>query len=207
MACNRSRHEAHYRTASAAIAPSQLLFSRNASIQRPWEFQAIDNAGTALPDSPRIAGVIAKFRLPVSYGAVDRRDLARHIGDLWTQPERTKLAHQYAFALSITGFQVWFNREALNEVAICVADRNDKIHISLKQFFVIFRQMGLGPIVSLPNFIDALHFAASEESIGLQLADCASFLIKRHLMDRPNSEEFYEIIEPCLCVDSESALR
>jgi hypothetical protein len=117
------------------------------------------------------------------------------------------LAHQYAFALSITGFQVWFNREALNEVAICVADRNDKIHISLKQLFVIFRQMGLGPIVSLPNFIDALHFAASEESIGLQLADCASFLIKRHLMDRPNSEEFYEIIEPCLCVDSESALR
>jgi hypothetical protein len=56
------------------------------------------------------------------------------------------------------------------------------------------------------NFVDAVHFASRKESIGLQLADAAAFVIKRHLMGKDNTEEFYKIIEPHLCVYPDSAL-
>jgi len=127
------------------------------------------------------AGIIAKYKLPVSFGAVNRKDFAEKLKDR-TPADRIGLAHQFAFGLSVTGLQGWFNRNAADEVAICVADRNDKVQMSLKQLFAMMRTIPLGhPVVSLFNFVDALHFAASEESIGLQLADIAAFFIKRHL--------------------------
>jgi len=157
-----------------------------------------------------IAGAIPKYDLPVSYGAVDRRRFAKEpicqlIGR--KAPNRIKLAHNVAFGLSVMGLQRWFNRSAADEVGVCVADRNDKTQASLKAVFQMMRHFPLNPpLVTLSNFVDALHFTASRESIGLQLADVAAFFVKRHLMQKADSEEFYKIIEPQLCVAPADAL-
>jgi hypothetical protein len=155
------------------------------------------------------AGLIDKYKLPVSYAAVTRDFIAEKLPNAGPKA-RTNLAQQWSFASCAIGFQGWFNREAdaSNEVAICVADRKEKLEPSFKRLYQLLRLEGAGgsPFLTLFNFIDALHFAASEESIGLQIADCASFLIKRHLMGKENTEEFYKIIEAHLCVKPESAM-
>ncbi len=124
------------------------------------------------------------------------------------------MARQWALDSCVLGFQGWFNRSDSNEVAICIADRAHKLEPTLKKGFATLRRAGLSyeglpnnPLLTLFNFIDALHFADSAESVGLQLADCAAFVIKRHLMSKSDSEEFYKIIEPHLVIYSaDSAL-
>ncbi|MGO9058938.1 MAG: DUF3800 domain-containing protein [Candidatus Binataceae bacterium] len=142
--------------------------------------------------------IIVHFELPISYGAVSRADLAGRLPDV-KPTDRKKWAHEMAFILCAYGFQGWFHREHGDEVAICVADRIEekRLPASLKKEFTALRQRGLPPhpLVMLFNFVDALHFAASEESIGLQLADAAAFVIKRHLMGKADTEEFYKLID------------
>ena len=156
-----------------------------------------------------LAGLIDRYELPVSYAAVTRGFVAEKLPHA-KPAARMRLAQQFSFASCAIGFQGWFNRTpgVGDEVAICVADRKEKLEPSLKRLYQLLRMEGLGgsPFLTLNNFIDALHFAASEESIGLQIADCAAFLIKRHLMGKKNTEEFYKIIEHRLCVDPDSAM-
>jgi hypothetical protein len=66
---------------------------------------------------------------------------------------------------------------------------------------------GLGGsiLMGLPNFVDALHFASLEESIGLQQADAAALVIKRQLMGKPDPDGLYAILKPCLVVNPVSA--
>jgi Protein of unknown function (DUF3800) len=157
--------------------------------------------------------IIAKLDLPVSYGAITREPIVKTLSS-WKVERRTSMARQWALDSCVLGFQGWFNRTGSNEVAICIADRAHKLEPTLRKGFASLRRVGLGylgmpadPLLTLFNFIDALHFADSAESIGLQLADCAAFFIKRHLMGKSDSEEFYRIIEPHLVIYSaESAL-
>ena len=80
--------------------------------------------------------------------------------------------------------------------------------LTLKQDYAAQRRYPLpnNPLIMLFNFVDALHFAASEESIGLQLADSAAFIIKRHLMGKSNTEDLYKMIECRLVCELDSAL-
>ncbi len=154
--------------------------------------------------------LIDRFKLPISYGAISRRKIL----ELWPKSkslDRVHLAHQAAFDLCLTGFQLWFNRGPFgDEVAICVAAKNDAKNrqLHLKQIYQSERMQGLPgqPFTMLFNFVDALHFAAPSESFGLQLADIATFIIKRHLMRKDDTEEFYEILKPLLVCDPVSAL-
>jgi hypothetical protein len=152
-------------------------------------------------------GIIVQYDLPISYGAVTRRDFAKAL-PRWKPARRVSFSHQMAFTLCAMGFQGWFFNKAADEVAICVADRNEQTQLSLKENFVFLREQGLpaNPILALFNFVDALHFAASQESIGLQLADSVAFVIKRHLMGKASTEEFYKLIEPQIVCDPVSAL-
>jgi Protein of unknown function (DUF3800) len=145
--------------------------------------------------------------LPISYGAVNRTVFTKYLPK--EKPKaRTTYAHQIAFSLCTMGLQGWFNREHGDEVAICVADQNDAMKLTLKQDYTAQRRYPLpnNPLIMLFNFVDALHFAASEESIGLQLADSAAFIIKRHLMGKSNTEDLYKMIECRLVCELDSAL-
>jgi hypothetical protein len=151
--------------------------------------------------------IIDDFALPVSYCAIRRTDIARMVPNT-TPKERTDWCNRTAFISCAMGLQGWFNREHGDEVAICVADRNDPLEVSLKMDYAAIRREPFPnhPLIMLFNFVDAVHFASRRESIGLQLADAAAFAIKRHLMGKENTEEFYKIIEPRLCVWPKSAL-
>ena len=93
---------------------------------------------------------------------------------------------------------------------MAVAEKTDlkNMQLFLKQQFAFQRRLKQPDFMFLIlfNFIDALHFAARNESVGLQLADSVAFVIKRHLMAKADSEEFYKLIEPCLVCKPESAL-
>jgi hypothetical protein len=68
------------------------------------------------------------------------------------------MARQMAFNSCVFGFQGWFNRQpADDEVAICIADRAEKLERSLKKGFATLRRTGLptNPLVTHFNFIDA----------------------------------------------------
>jgi hypothetical protein len=152
--------------------------------------------------------LFGRFKLPISYGAVDRAKL-HGAAVINSKPKnRTLLAHNMALHLCAEGFQGWFYREARDEVAICVAERNEERQLTLKQNFAVLRNYGIqnDPLTMLHNFIDALHFAGSEESIGLQLADSVAFMVKRHLMGKTDSEEFYNSITPQLVCTPKGAL-
>lgn len=153
---------------------------------------------------------IKMFKLPISYGAVTREKLRESLPG-WKSEHRTHLAHQMAFTLCAMGFQGWFNRGPFSdEVAICVADKNDAKNrqLHLKQDFAKLRNEGVpeAPFGVYYNFVDALHFAALSESIGLQLADTIAFLIKRHLMGKEDTEELYQELHPLLVCEPDSAL-
>jgi hypothetical protein len=173
-------------------------------------FQGQLSAETRFQILRQLAELIAYFKLPVSYGAVTRSELRKQFGH--RKKELTLLrAHQLAFVLCSKGLERWMNRWAMDEVAICVADTANKSETSLKELFRFLRDFfgnkgaGLDDLL-WTHFIDALHFAGLRESIGLQLADCVAFLVKRHLMNKDDTEEFYDIIKPCLVCDSTEAV-
>jgi hypothetical protein len=171
------------------------------------KFKGLLSAETRFALLRELLKIIADFKLPVSYAAVRRADIARAVPKT-TPKERTEWSNRTAFISCAMGLQGWFNREHQDEVAICVADRNDPLEASLKLDYRAIRREPFPnhPLVMLFNFVDAVHFASREESIGLQLADGAAFAIKRHLMGKEDTEEFYKIIEPHLCVYPDSAL-
>jgi hypothetical protein len=73
--------------------------------------------------------IISDFKLPVSYCAIRRADIARAVPNT-TAKERTDWCNRSAFISCAMGLQGWFNREHDDEVAICVADRNDPLEAS-----------------------------------------------------------------------------
>jgi hypothetical protein len=155
-----------------------------------------------------VTQIIEKYKLPICYGAIRRSDLTARYPDL-KDSIRLSVAHQAAFDLCLRGFQNWFMREHPDEMAIAVADKVEerKLPSALKRLFATLRTHGLGdPFFILSNFVDALHFAFLSESIGLQLADVVSFIIRRHLMQETDTEELYKILEPLLVCEPSSAL-
>jgi len=153
--------------------------------------------------------LIARLELPVSYGAMPRLEVVKR----WSHKkpaERTKISHYFAFVLCAIGFQEWFEQERADEVAISVAAKIEerKLPSDLKHAYRTLRTLGIPgqPRRMLANFVDALHFAAPKESVGLQLADAVAFTIKRHLMGKEDTEELYEIIRPCIVCKPENAM-
>ncbi len=116
-------------------------------------------------------------------------------------------AHNFAFNDATRKADFILRHLAPTEVGICFADdtlfqRKDWLRTTLS----FFRKTGLAgdPSGRMDHLVDTLYFAASHESVGLQLADAASFLIKRHLMGKTDSEPFYKLIKPCVMLGSES---
>ncbi len=156
-----------------------------------------------------VVETIKLFKLPISYGAVRREKIWEQLPTLKSE-ERTHFAHQLAFVSCALGFQGWFSRGPFDEVAICVVEKNDAKNrqLHLKQNFAKLRTEGWinVPFGVLFNFVDALHFARSSESIGLQLADTVAFLVKRHLMGKEDTEALYQELHPLLVCDPDQAM-
>jgi Protein of unknown function (DUF3800) len=119
------------------------------------------------------------FKLPIIYGAIDKAKHHRKYAIPFD-------AHDLAFMLFAERVDDWLASNAPFEVCILIADetkRDTIIKSSLRQY----RKEGI-PIGhpkkprKLHNIADAIYFANSKDTWGLQVADFCNFFIKRHLI-------------------------
>jgi hypothetical protein len=140
----------------------------------------------------RFLALLPNNDIPVKYSAIDRAGLKR------ANPEMAGMELGLAYLMVLSSVEFWFQQNAPHEVGLCIGDEN-KIKTPIKR---LLRQYRKEPLVreiiesQLRHLIDTVWFNRSEESLGLQLADACSFLIKRHLMKKTDSVAFYKIIEP-----------
>jgi len=168
------------------------------------EFKGLLSRETRFAIIREVLGIMAIHKLPVAYGAVTKDAV---LGSLRIRKAKQSFAHELAFLVCVKNVQCWFRDEAPSEVGMGVAATVDT-YLSLKRTFSSFRRPNVPTNADfvLHNLVDALHFTEAKESIGLQLADAAAFVIKRHLMGKANTDAFYEIIKPLLTCKPESAL-
>jgi hypothetical protein len=145
----------------------------------------------------RIFGVLIKYRIPIFYGAVDRRGLINY----QKQPtipnqDRTATSYDIAFAecLGRLDSAAWtFTDERL----LWIADRSDSqrepatksglAFYQSQQVTAISRQLGKSEDLGRISVADTIYFGHSSDSVALQLADVCCSTITNYLL-----EAFYD---------------
>ena len=152
-----------------------------------FEFHALDLFGgrgyfRKWPDKKRqeiirdVLDSLMIFNLPIIYGAIDKAKLKRNY-------RRPFDAHDLAFMLFAERVDDWLDSKDPFEVCILIADetKRDKIiKSSLRQYRKEGIRIGNLKPKKLDNIADAIYFADSKDTWGLQLADFCSYFIKRH---------------------------
>jgi len=157
----------------------------------------------------RCTDAVSKLMLPVLYGAVDKEKLAKQI-------YKSANPLDMSFRLCIEQVQKWLTGGGPSELGLLIADNfDDGKKRNLKQVFREYRRKfsvealevmervhsagTTGSQVShkIPtsNLIDDMYFGDSRDSIGIQAADMCSFLIRRHLAGKQDSEWLFKMIE------------
>ncbi len=155
------------------------LFSSSKSF--PWKM-AVRHAILA-----EFLGLFRKYQLPVLTGAALRAQI-RQLLETQNKKVPQKMldlaAHNFAFLDATRKVDFFLRTVAPGEVGMCFADdtvfqRKDWLRTTLD----FFRKMNLTGNQGdrFEHLVDTLYFAGSHESLGLQLADAAAFLFKRHL--------------------------
>jgi hypothetical protein len=144
--------------------------------------------------------VLSTYSLPILWGGIDKESMRKAIGSqTYTIDTFNIVAHNLAFLLCLAAIEGWLTRKHPDEVAICIADEA-RAGTTLKALQNQFRKEF--PLLDVPkmldHLVDTVYFGSSHDSIGLQLADHCNFLIKRHEMQKPDSEPFYRLIEKCV---------
>ena len=143
----------------------------------------------------QILQLVSDCTLAVVYGAVDKQ---KH------RNTRYKTANplDVAFCTCIEGIQSWMKEKANNDLCILVADDDEsslKVKAAFKETFRSLRQRMRPPDFSsgkLDCIHDAIYFGDSKDSIGIQIADICSFVIRKHLENPVAVEGFYRLLEP-----------
>jgi hypothetical protein len=145
--------------------------------------------------------------LHVFYGAVNRADLESYLLRKDPRTKRDELNYrtqEYTFLKCLGAVARWVCDDVIDEMVLCLADDTDvegrrregRPKILIKEGLRFWRNRApfLG-IIALAHVMDTVYFGASDDSLGIQLADSCSYFIKRHLMGKKDSEAFYRIIE------------
>jgi hypothetical protein len=139
-----------------------------------------------------VLDIVTGNKLPIIYGAVNKPEFQKKY-------RRPSAPHDVAFLFAAERVERWFKKEAGDAVGMFIADETkaDKdMKASLPQYRELISFGGRGD--RLEHIIETIHFAASTETYGIQLADLVSYLIKRKLMGKANTMRFYERIEPLI---------
>lgn len=164
-----------------------------------------------LPILKRLAGIIPAFRVPVVFGhlvkAPYRSEVAPVLSSLTerAREEDTDIGeHMSVFAQAELAIEKQMLTYPRDEVCMVVAEDTDRVKRGIKDAHALLRsshkirgtELEDFSVLPLSRVIDTPHFAAKTDSPLLQLADLCSFLIKRRLERRENSQPFFEIIAP-----------
>jgi hypothetical protein len=140
---------------------------------------------------------IAKFNIPIIYGAVDLKRLRE-------QPYASANPIDMAFRRCLTGVSEFMARQEtpapgpVPEIALLIADDCDpKIKATLRASFRQLRTHFRPPHfdVGLFRVHDDMYFGSSQDSIGLQIADLCGYFIGKHLEKDQAAEGFYEMFK------------
>jgi Protein of unknown function (DUF3800) len=138
--------------------------------------------------------VPAALDVPVVYGAVNRALLAEVFRSM---PARRLAvnAQTIAFARCAHVVDFWIRCHTDDEVVSIVLEQNDQARTAIKEMTEVVRNpqwLDSPAKFDGSRIVDTAHFAKKSESSPLQIADACAFAIKRHLMQKPDSDRFYE---------------
>lgn len=148
-------------------------------------------------------------QLPYIYAAVDRKKLAKSLAG-------SARPVDFAFRLSALGIEEWARsrhpqlkgtiRLDYNDNYLCILDDNQSekdLKTQLRSSYRSLRAAHLyAPIKEnrLLHAHDAMFFADSRDSIGIQMADICNYFMSCHLQGIEGSEEFYEMfVSQAMC--------
>jgi hypothetical protein len=139
----------------------------------------------------RLLGLIKRHNLPINAAVVDREYLKE-----CTKGKRAPTKPEdFALVMCLYETEAWFCGHAAGEVGCIVADESDR-ESNFKASLKTFRKYPIGPVRAKYNhLIEPILFTDSREAWGVQLADHAAFFIKRMLLKKADSLEFFEIIK------------
>lgn len=136
--------------------------------------------------------IIPELNLPVIYAAVPKRNFKERYKHR-TNPPHPRLI---AFQMMVEQCERWMKQREPKELAMIISDETTE---SRKFKDMIRYGFSWGQMPDQPKHIwDTVHFANSKDSIGLQFADFAAYIIKRSLMGKDESERYYKILRPCI---------
>jgi Protein of unknown function (DUF3800) len=141
--------------------------------------------------------LIPKHGLPFVTGVVHKQEAEDSVKPY--SFKRLGLTYEdIAFLFSIERLELFFRREMADQKVLLVSDRSDIAEV-LEECVRIYRErpipgyaafeLRFDHVLGLPLFTD------SHKSWGVQLADHASFFLKRELMGKSNSHDLFQIIE------------
>lgn len=149
-----------------------------------------------------------KFELPVVFGYSQRERLRKRIMEQYPSIKEAKahqVIHADAFTKAVIGVESWMRLSPnRNESVMIIAEDSPKIRGLLKFFHSGYTDRYAkvseedAKIFHSNHIIDTVHFAAKRESMPLQIADACAFVIKRYLMEKPDSVSFFDVLRPQL---------
>lgn len=153
-----------------------------------------------------LVATIRLFKLPIAAGWVERENLAAAY-PTHNAVELTTGAQAVAFAICTHAIDLYMRQGdgiEPDEVASLVVENNNDARKLIKDVHKFNRNpknaaaltgMGFQKLV-LTKIIGTPHFEEKGDSSPLQLADVCAFVVKRHLMRKPESDRFYLPLEP-----------
>jgi len=146
----------------------------------------------------KVFEVLIKYRIPIVYGAVDRKGFAE-----WQKRRQSRLSEEdktTAYDIAFSECLVRLDSAAwtfTNERLLWIADRSDKQREpATKSALELYRsgvvtsiakQLGKPEDISRISVADTIYFGHSSESVALQLADVCCSTVTNYLL-----EQFYE---------------
>ena len=155
---------------------------------------------------------LAKLKLPIIYGAVDKVKLS---GQIYKSANPLDVC----FRLCLERIQKWLALDPWR-TGLLIADTFDdgkkrnlkRIFREYRKKFVVEAMQIMDKVHSSKNdppgspqpprqvltskLLDDMYFGDSSDSVGIQASDMCAFLIRRHLEGKQDSEWLYKIIEP-----------
>jgi hypothetical protein len=152
-----------------------------------------------------LAAIPKKFRLPLAFGWLERAKfpLSMALPPEMTENDKTAFAHSSAFMTCAMIGEHWMRREAPNEVALIVAEDNQRARRWIKEAYAFHQDRRIVDRLSeesrrhfpFRKLKEDPLFQNKRRSSVLQVADFCAYVFKRILMNE-NDERYLPFWRP-----------
>jgi hypothetical protein len=146
--------------------------------------------------------VLDRYKLKIFYGGIERAHFKQILAPI-PPSEVDQQPQDIAFLMAMGDFENYLCGDSPGEVGAVIADNSDRENV-FKESLSDYRKRPLRGIYNTKfnHLIEPVLFTDSKESWGIQFADHCAYFIKRHLMEKSDSEEYYNLIKGLIWNDS-----